>query len=325
MGTTVSKNKKMDSKVWRRRTTLTWHRTIGCGCQQSVTPFDRWIRALLASTELKADGHMTGGLVLTQLKEGGRLGAYHHMPPYLFPLGVVPFHFHSQFSCCLSILPCDFNHKALEWRCACFISNPIFPFICSFLRKRKRVSLRHNQSRMGLNPLDSCPTQIETNATISPPSALRQNILLSCSREAVTHSIFSWAVLNSPPSGRRDHSIEERMLYWQHMALGKTVAVVFLGPLLPLLLWHPGTQHAGQFQPETTSFLHKPGKILPFSSTARWAGAEVTSGAPRCSPTRVNAEGVWVFNRMGVCVQIWPIRKKEGRPEKSLLQWMSII
>lgn len=32
-----------------------------------------------------------------------------------------------------------------------------------------------------------------------------------------------------------------------------------------------------------------------------------------------------VFNRMGACVQIWPIRQKEGRPEKSLLQWMSKI
>lgn len=58
-----------------------------------MTPFDRWIRALLASTELKADGHMTGGLVQTHLKEGGRLGAYQHMLPYLFPLSIFPFLF----------------------------------------------------------------------------------------------------------------------------------------------------------------------------------------------------------------------------------------
>lgn len=54
-----------------------------------------------------------------------------------------------------------------------------------------------------------------------------------------------------------------------------------------------GTQHAPQFQPETSLFLHKPGKILPFSSTARWTGAGVTLGAPWCSPTGVNAKGVW--------------------------------
>lgn len=85
------------------------------GRQQSVTPFDRWIRALLASTELKADGHMTGGLVLTHLKEGGRLGAYQHMLPYLFPLSIFPSLF--QFSERFSIFACDCNHKALRQKC----------------------------------------------------------------------------------------------------------------------------------------------------------------------------------------------------------------
>lgn len=40
------------------------------GCQQSAALLDRWIRALLASTELKACGHVTSGLALTQLKGG---------------------------------------------------------------------------------------------------------------------------------------------------------------------------------------------------------------------------------------------------------------
>lgn len=118
-----------------------WHRTVCCECQQSVIPFDRWIRALLASTELKADGHMTSGLVLTQLKEGGRLGAYHHMLPYLFPLSIFPFVFHPQFSYCSSILPCDFNHKALKQRCA---TNVFYFKIPPFLHKLTRASKRHN-------------------------------------------------------------------------------------------------------------------------------------------------------------------------------------
>lgn len=120
-------------------------------------------------------------------------------------------------------------------------------------------------------------THVKTNATISPPPAIHQKILLGGSREAVMYSIFSWAVLNSPPSGRRDHSIEEHMLYWQHMALWKTVAAVFPCPLLPLLLWHLPYLRDPAWQPvPTTLFLHKPGKILPFSSAARWTGAEVT-------------------------------------------------
>lgn len=60
-----------------------WDRGRRCGCQQSATLFDRWIRALLASTKLKAHGHVTSGLALTQLKGGGGSGASHHMLPYL--------------------------------------------------------------------------------------------------------------------------------------------------------------------------------------------------------------------------------------------------
>lgn len=70
-----------------------WDRSTRCGCQQSATLFDRWIRALLASTELKAHGHVTTGLALTQLKGGGGSGASHHMLPYHFPLNMFPFPF----------------------------------------------------------------------------------------------------------------------------------------------------------------------------------------------------------------------------------------
>lgn len=87
---------------------------------------------------------MTSGLVLTQLKEGGRLGAYQHMLPYLFPLSIFSFIFHSQFSYHLSILPCDFNHEGLIQRCPNDAFDfKLFPFICPFLWKLERVFMRH--------------------------------------------------------------------------------------------------------------------------------------------------------------------------------------
>lgn len=118
---------KSNEKVWEKRAKLPGCGTVccGCQCQQSVTPFDRWIRALLASTELKADGHMTGGLALTQLKEGGCLGAYQHMLPYLFTLNIFPFFppfFHLfQSSQRFSVFACDCKHKALRQTCVTIV------------------------------------------------------------------------------------------------------------------------------------------------------------------------------------------------------------
>lgn len=40
-------------------------------CAFCATLFDRWIRALLAFTRLKAHAHVTSGLALAQLKGGG--------------------------------------------------------------------------------------------------------------------------------------------------------------------------------------------------------------------------------------------------------------
>lgn len=71
-----------------------------CGCQQSATLFDRWTRELPASIELKAHGHVTSGLALTQLKRGRRLG---RISPHASLS--LPFLFHSAVSahdsCCL--------------------------------------------------------------------------------------------------------------------------------------------------------------------------------------------------------------------------------
>lgn len=194
---------------------LTWHSTICCGCQQTVKPFDRWIRALLASTKLKADGHMTSGLVLTQLKEGGRLGAYHHMLPYLLPLGVFPFLFHSQFSCCLSnLVTLITRHLNKDVQPVCFISNQIFPFIYSFLCKLTRVSMRHNHLcvKRIWTPLThvSLTSKPMLQSALHPLFIIAENtghrifylavlMKMSCTR------ILSWAVPNSHPSGNRDH------------------------------------------------------------------------------------------------------------------------
>lgn len=52
-------------------------------------------RAILASTGLKAQGHVTSGLALAQLKGGGGSGVSHHMLPDHFPFSVFPFLFHS--------------------------------------------------------------------------------------------------------------------------------------------------------------------------------------------------------------------------------------
>lgn len=75
-----------------------WDRNAGrggggcCGCQQSATLFDRWTRELPASIELKAHGHVTSGLALTQLKRGRRLGRISpHASlslPFLFPSAI---------------------------------------------------------------------------------------------------------------------------------------------------------------------------------------------------------------------------------------------
>lgn len=80
--------------VWSRQ--RSWDRRACWGCQQSATLFDRWIRVLLASTRLKAHGHVTSGLALAQLKGGGGEGACHHKLPYHFPLNVLPFSLHSE-------------------------------------------------------------------------------------------------------------------------------------------------------------------------------------------------------------------------------------
>lgn len=133
---------------------------------------------------------MTSGLVLTQLKEGVRLGAYHHMLPYLLPLGAFPFLSHSQFSCCL-YKPCDFNHKAPKQRCATsvfyFKPNISFHLFFSVQTDKGFHAAQSLVYEKDLNPFDSCVTHIETNATISPPPVIHQcwehwaqNNLLSC-------------------------------------------------------------------------------------------------------------------------------------------------
>lgn len=262
----------MNSEVWHRRTALTWHGTLCCGCQQSVTPFDRWIRALLASTELKADGHMTSGLVLTQLKEGGRLGAYHHMPPYLFPLGVVPFHFHSRFSRCLSILPCDFNHKALKWRCASgvFYFKPNISFHLLFSAQTEEGFLEARSIVYG-SKSPWLMSHSDRNQCCNQPSA------------GYSVSIFYLAVPGKLSCTQYFH---EPCWTLPHLAGGITVS---RSTCFTDSTWHCekqwqwssscryycgicvhtwGTQHGSQFQPKTTLFLHKPSKIFPVSSTA---------------------------------------------------------